>query len=110
MARYETIKTLLAASVEEKMHIHYMDVVMAYVQGSHRKGIHGATSLFIRKGKETKICELRKPLYGLKQADKVWYIRLNNFLLSIGMYKTDVNLCVYINSTKRNSDNYYLYR
>jgi len=33
VARYEIIRTLLAAAAEEEMHVHHMDVVSAYVQG-----------------------------------------------------------------------------
>lgn len=33
VARYDTVRTLLATAVEEEMHVHQMDVVAAYVQG-----------------------------------------------------------------------------
>ncbi|XP_070516621.1 uncharacterized protein [Cardiocondyla obscurior] len=33
VARFETIRTFLAASVQNKMHVHHMDVISAYVQG-----------------------------------------------------------------------------
>lgn len=34
VTRYEIIRTLLAAAVEEEMYVHQMDVVSAYVQGN----------------------------------------------------------------------------
>lgn len=40
VARYETIRTLLAASVNEGMHVHQMDVVSAYVQGELNEEIY----------------------------------------------------------------------
>lgn len=103
MARYETIRALLAASVEEEMHVHQMDVITAYVQGDLTEKVYmEQPELFVRKGKENKVCELKKPLYGLKQARRAWYNKLDNFLSIIGMYKTDVSPCVFINSTKEN--------
>lgn len=33
VARYETIRALLAAAVNEEMYVHQMDVISAYVQG-----------------------------------------------------------------------------
>jgi hypothetical protein len=33
MARYEAIRTLLAAAVNEEMYVQQMDVISAYVQG-----------------------------------------------------------------------------
>jgi len=43
-----------------------------------------------------------KALIRLKQAGRAWYNKLDNFLSTIGMYKTDVSPCVYIKSTKEN--------
>jgi len=103
VARYETIRALLAASTEAEMHIHQMDVVTAYVQGDLTERIYmEQPELFAKKGEESKVCKLKKPLYGLKQAGRAWYNKLDNFLSTIGMYKTDTNPCVYINSTEEN--------
>jgi len=33
VARYQTIRVLLAASVSDEMYVHQMDVISAYVQG-----------------------------------------------------------------------------
>lgn len=40
VARYETIRTLLAASVHAEMHVHEMDVIAAYVQGELNEEIY----------------------------------------------------------------------
>lgn len=46
VTRYEIIRTLLAAAVEEEMHVHQMDVVSAYVQGSlNDEIVHGTTEI-----------------------------------------------------------------
>jgi len=103
VARYETIRALLAASVEAEMHVHQMDVITAYVQGDLTEKVYmEQPDLFVKKGEESKVCKLKRPLYGLKQAGRAWYNKLDNFLSTIGMYKTDVSPCVYINSTKEN--------
>jgi len=43
---------------------------------------------------------LLKALYGLKQSGRVWYHWIQEFLKSQGLYRTDSNWCVFVN-TKR---------
>lgn len=67
ITRYETIRTLLAASVNEEMHIHQMDVVSAYTQDKLSDEIYmEQPETHIQSGEESKVCKLIKPLYGLK--------------------------------------------
>jgi hypothetical protein len=33
------------------------------------------------------MCRLKKALYGLKQAPRAWYGRIDNFLMSLGLYQ-----------------------
>src|SRR5438046_5492640 len=46
---------------------------------------------------EDLICRLRRSLYGLKQASRVWNQRIRLFLKSIGFDQTYSDPCVYIN-------------
>lgn len=97
VARLETIRTLLATSVIRGMHVHQLDVTTAYVQGE----LHGTIYMeqaetFVEPGDETKVYKLNKPLYGLKQAGREWYRKLDNYLISLGLKNTVVNPCVYV--------------
>ena len=42
------------------------------------------------------VCQLHKSLYGLKQALRIWYTRLNDFLLSIGFRASKVDTSLFI--------------
>ena len=42
------------------------------------------------------MCRLHKSLYGLKQALRAWYTRLNDFLLSIGFRASKVDTSLFI--------------
>ena len=56
---------------------------------------------FIRKG-EDKVCKLHKPLYGLRQAGREWYSKLNKYLTSINFIKSEINPCVYVDKLDGN--------
>lgn len=103
VARYETIRALLAGCVQEKMHVHQMDVVTAYIQGDLSDEIYmEQPEAFQTKGQEDKVCLLKRPLYGLKQAGRCWYKILDSYLKDINMANNDVNLCVYVSTSGSN--------
>ena len=55
------------------MHIHQMDVILAYVQGELHDEIYMEQSeMFVDLGNEDKVCKLLRPLYGLKQSGREW--------------------------------------
>jgi len=104
VVRYETIRTLLACAVNEEMRIHQMDVISAYVQGNLNKELYmDQPGLFVREGDEDKVCLLKKPFYGLKQAGREWYIRLNDYLTKIGAKNDASNPCVYVYGENENT-------
>lgn len=71
VARYETIRTLLAAAVGEEMFIHQMDVISAYLQGHlHDEVYMEQPDMFVQIGQEEKVCKLLKSIYGLKQSGR----------------------------------------
>lgn len=96
VARYEAIRALLAASVNEEMYVDQMDVISAYVQGELSDEVYmEQPEMFIQENKEDMICKLNKSLYGLKQSGREWYRKLDNFLLNHGGKRTEADPCVY---------------
>lgn len=97
VARYETIRALLAAAVNEEMYVHQMDVISAYVQGElHDEVYMTQPEMFVERGNEDKVCRLLKPLYGLKQSGREWYKKLNSYLVENGGECTPADPCVYV--------------
>jgi hypothetical protein len=50
---------------------------------------------FVLHNKGTHVCKLRKVLYVLKQAPRVWYDRIDGFLKILGFQKSDVDANLY---------------
>lgn len=97
VARYETIRTLLAVAVQKKLHVHQMDVVAAYVQGDLQEEVYmEQPEMFEMENERGKVYRLKKLLYGLKQAGRPWYTKLDKYLSKVGLKKSNIDPCVYV--------------
>jgi hypothetical protein len=45
--------------------------------------------------RETHVCRLKKALYGLKQVPRAWYSKIDNYLQSMGLTKSEVDSNLY---------------
>jgi hypothetical protein len=70
VVRMESLCILLAIVAAEDLEIHQMDVVTAYLAGELEEEIYMALPHGLR-GTESKVCRVRKGLYGLKQSARV---------------------------------------
>jgi hypothetical protein len=50
---------------------------------------------FMIHGKESHVCRLKKALCGLKQAPRVWYARIDGYLMSLGFTKSEADPNLY---------------
>ena len=73
VARYKSIRYLLAHATLQDWEIEAMDVKLAYLHGVQEEEIYmEQPEGFVAKGEEDKVCKLVRSLYGLKQAGRVW--------------------------------------
>ena len=94
VARIQTIRTLLALSVEMDYHVHQMDVTTAYIQGDLLETVYmEQPEMFVDN--KNKVCRLRRPIYGLKQSGRAWQHKLSQKLKQIGLDESKVEPCVY---------------
>jgi hypothetical protein len=81
VARFETVRLLLALAALEDWEIKALDVKTALLFGElddNKELYLVQPEGFIEKGKENKVCRLRKSIYGLKQAAIKWNKALHN--------------------------------
>ena len=101
VARYSSIRTLLAFAVEMGMQIHQMDVVTAFLNGDLKEEIYMQQPPgYTQVGKENLVCKLKKSLYGLKQAPRCWNEKLCEHLKSLNFKVSTADPCVFIRQQK----------
>jgi hypothetical protein len=96
VARYTSIRTIIAIAVELGWRIHQMDVKTAFLNGFIEEEVHiEQPQGFEVSDRETHVCLLRKAIYGQKQAPPAWYSRIDTYLLQMGFEKSDVDPNLY---------------
>ena len=101
VAKFASIRTLLAIAAFYDLEIHQMDVKTAFLNGDLEEDIYMIQPEgFVVKGKEHLYCKLKKALYGLKQASRAWYEKMDQALIDIGFNRLQADACVYMIRTK----------
>ena len=124
VVRMSTIRTLMALAVEHNLEIHQLDVTTAFLNGDLAERIYmdipenfeeilheiiadekspnqvagDAKNMIetlknMKKG--TKVCQLQKSLYGLKQAGRQWYLKLDENIKKLGLIPLKTDPCLY---------------
>ena len=97
VARFESLRLLLALAALEDWHIHQMDVKSAFLNGVLEEEIYMEQPTgFIVPGQETRVCRLKKALYGLKQASRAWNLQFHGVLTGLGFTRTFADAGVYV--------------
>lgn len=88
VTRLETILLLLALAAKNCWQVHHLDVKSAFLNGDLLEEVYVVQPEgFVKRGKEYKVYKLLKALYGLRQAPRAWYARLNKCLEELGFVK-----------------------
>ncbi|KAJ0103510.1 hypothetical protein Patl1_06354 [Pistacia atlantica] len=104
VTRIASIRVLIALAAIYKLHIHQMDVKIAFLNGDLDEEIYiKQPKGSVIPSNEHKLCKLVKSLYGLKQAPKQWHEKFDQVLLSNGYTINDSDKCVYSKSYEDNT-------
>lgn len=126
VARLSSIRLLLALSVEEDLIINQLDVTTAFLNGELAEELYmkkpkrleylneimieeGESNSIIfqraktmltslRKSGNEKVCRLKKAIYGLKQAARKWFEKLDLKLKILGFKPSSADPCIYISA------------
>ncbi len=99
VARYTSVRTVLAVTNQLGLHIHQMDVKTAFLNGKLEEELYMVQPEgFVEEGKEHLVCKLERSLYGLKQASRCWNVTIDQFLKKAGFQQGNADPCVYFKS------------
>ena len=101
MSRMSSLRCMMQLVAQNGYVAHQLDVTTAYLNARLDHDIymeqpHGT----VRDGC-SKVCYLRKSLYGLKQSAKLWNDTIHNYLVSLGFSRNAADMCLYKRSDKR---------
>lgn len=96
VAKYSTIRILLALAVEFELLVHHLDVKTAYLNSELQEEVYmDQPECFVDKSQSQKVCKLKKSIYGLKQAGRAWNEKINSILIQDGFVRSTTDTCVY---------------
>lgn len=84
VAKDVTVHSFLSVAAFRDWPLHQMDVHNAFLYGDLDEEIYMDLPPGLRRQGESKLCRLRKSLYGLKQASRQWYAKFTNALMAAG--------------------------
>ena len=95
--RMATIRTVLALSALEDLHLRSIDISHAFINGTLEEEIYMEQPEGYHFGNPGDVLRLKKSLYGLKQAGRVWNQKLHEELekMDFKRVKSDSSLYVY---------------
>ncbi|KAM0042466.1 putative RNA-directed DNA polymerase, protein kinase RLK-Pelle-CrRLK1L-1 family [Helianthus debilis subsp. tardiflorus] len=97
VARFETIRIVLAVAAHRGWTVHQLDVKSAFLNEELAKEIYvEQPEGFQVKGKEDQVYRLHKALYGLKQAPRAWYGKIDSYFARNGYTRSLNELTLYV--------------
>jgi len=97
VAKFTSIRLILAIAVGEKLFIHQMDVKTAFLYGFLKELVFMTQPEgYIQKSQEHLFCKLHRSLYGLKQAPRAWYSRIDIYLCQLGFKRSVADHGIYV--------------
>ncbi|KAD7478277.1 hypothetical protein E3N88_01413 [Mikania micrantha] len=96
VVKHTSIRVMLAITAVKDLELEQLDVKTTFLHGVLDEQIYMKQPLgFVKKGEESKVCLLKKSLYGLKQSPRQWYRRFDEYMISNGFIRSNFDSCVY---------------
>jgi hypothetical protein len=91
------IRVVLSLAAKMNLEIGQLDVKTAFLHGNLEEEIYmKQLEGFLAKGEEHLVCWLKKSLYRLKQAPRLWYKKFDSFMVDHGYDRTTSDHCVFV--------------
>ncbi|CAK5276897.1 unnamed protein product [Mycena citricolor] len=95
VARMESVRMVFAVATVKNLKVRQWDFSGAYLNGEMDQPVYMKQPRgFEKKGEESKVCLLLRPLYGLVQAGHIWYKLLASGYKTLGYSENAADPCV----------------
>jgi Reverse transcriptase (RNA-dependent DNA polymerase) len=96
-----TVRILLSVATNLGWSLSQMDVKNAFLQGILEEKVYMTLPPGHKEGSDpTKVCKLKKAIYGLKQSPRAWYGRLKFSRSKINFVKSSADSSMFVKHTK----------
>ena len=97
VVKFVTIRCILAISASLDFELQQMDVKAAFLHGDLEEEIYmKQPEGYEDKSRPNDVWKLTKSLYGLKQASRTWYLKLDGCLNALGLRRCEADQSVYV--------------
>lgn len=94
VVKYTSIRMLLAIATNQKLQVTQLDAVTAFLNGELEEKIYMEQPILYEDGTK-RYCRLKKSIYGLKQASRVWNRTLDGVLTDFGLEQSKTDQYIY---------------
>jgi hypothetical protein len=96
VAKLTSIRFWLSVATAFDFEVEQMDVKTTFLHGDLEEEINMKQPKgFAVKGKKELVCKLKKSLYGLKQSPRMWYQKIDTYMLGLGFTRSKEDHCMY---------------
>jgi len=97
VSKKDSFRIIMALVAHYDLELHQMDVKTAFLNGDLEEDVYMDQPVrFAEEGKEHMVCKLKRSIYGLKQASRQWYLKLNDSIVSFRFKKNIIHRCIYL--------------
>ena len=94
VSTHTTLRAFLATAAAEDYDVHQLDIKTAFLNGELEETIFMAQAPGYKT--DNLVCNLKKSLYGLRQAPRAWHTRLKKALEDLGFQASDADAGLFI--------------
>lgn len=101
VARWDTIRVILALAAQRRWCVFQLDVKSAFLHGELAEDVYVEQPQGFESGDDAgKVYKLQKALYGLRQAPRAWYSRIEGYFAREGFRKCHCEHTLFVKAEK----------
>ena len=108
VARYDTIRTLLAVAASKNVKLKQFHVKTAFLYGELEEEVYLEKPEGFDDG-SGRVCRLKRSLYGLKQAPRCWNKRFISSMEKVGLKNSTADPCLFYRTHEDSFPNIAIY-